>query len=147
MRPASGLVDPLAVRVLSRPRAHAPLLPAATIPGGVLALTLVAPAFDLLRMVQPFLALSAVSVIASGAASAALLVMWLRFPRTSWLAAASLAALASVAMRVMGADVAALLSLLAVIALGIGGAFAPIPESADRRAAVGAADLLGRTTA
>jgi len=146
MRPASGLVEPLAVRVLSRTRAHAPLS-TATIPALVLALTLVAPAFDLLRMVQPSLPLASAAVIASGAASAALLVMWLRFPRTSWLAAASLAAVASLAMRLMGADVAELLSLLAVVALGIGGAFAPTAELADHRTAVRAPDLLGRTTA
>ena len=146
MRPASGLVEPLAVRVLSRTRAHAPLS-TTTIPALVLALTLVAPAFDLLCMVQPSLPLASAAVIASGAASAALLVMWLRFPRTSWLAAASLAAVAGLAMRLMGADVAELLSLLAVIALGIGGAFAPTADLADDRAAVGAPDLLGRTTA
>ena len=98
-------------------------------------------------MVQPSLPLASAAVIASGATSAALLVMWLRFPRTSWLAAASLAAVASLAMRLMGADVAELLSLLAVIALGIGGAFAPTADLADDRAAVGAPDLLGRTTA
>ena len=146
MRPASGLVEPLAVRVLSRTRAHAPLS-TATIPALVLALTLVAPAFDLLRMVQPSLPLASVAVIASGAASAALPVMWMRFPRTSWLAAASLAAVASLAMRLVGADVAELLSLLAVVALGIGGAFAPTAELADHRTAVRAPDLLGRTTA
>ena len=134
------------MRVLSRTRAHAPLS-TATIPALVLALTLVAPAFALLRMVQPSLPLASVAVIASGAASAALLVMWLRFPRTSWLAAASLAAVASLAMRLVGADVAELLSLLAVIALGIGGAFAPTAELADHCTAVRAPDLLGRTTA
>jgi hypothetical protein len=146
MRPASGLVEPLAVRVLSRTRAHAPLS-TATIPAFVLALTLVAPAVDLLRMVQPSLPLASLGVIASGAACGAVLVMWLRFPRTSWLAAASLAAVASFAMRLVGADVAELLSLLAVVALGIGGAFAPTAELADHRAAVRAPDLLGRTTA
>ena len=131
---------------MSRTRAHAPLS-TGTIPALVLALSLVAPAFDLLRMVQPSLPLASVAVIASGAASAALLVMWLRFPRTSWLAAASLAAVASLAMRLVGADVAELLSLLAVVALGIGGAFAPTAELADHRTAVRAPDLLGRTTA
>src|SRR2546425_12576400 len=140
MRPASGLVEPLGVRVLSRTRAHAPLS-TGTIPALVLALSLVAPAFDLLRMVQPSLPLASAAVIASGATSAALLVMWLRFPRTSWLAAASLAAVAGLAMRLMGADVAELLSLLGVIALRIRGAFAPTARLAGGRAAVGGAGL------
>jgi hypothetical protein len=65
-----------------------------------------------------------VGLIASGAAAAGLLLVWARFPRTSWLFAASLAAVAGVAMRLVGADVAPALSLLSVVALGIGGAFA-----------------------
>ena len=115
-------------------------------PPVVLGLSLVAPALDLLRMVQPLLPLASIGVVASAAASAALLVMWLRFPRTSWLAAACLAAVASLAMRLVGADVAAALSLLAVVALGIGGGFAPAAELADDRATVGAPDLLGRAS-
>jgi hypothetical protein len=50
--------------------------------------------------------------------------MWLRFPRTNWLAAAFLAALAGFALRLAGADVAPLLSLLSIVAVGLGGGFA-----------------------
>jgi hypothetical protein len=63
-------------------------------------------------------------LLAIGCSSAVLGVSWARYPRTSWLAAASLAGAASLGMRVVGVDVAPLLSLLAVVALGIGGAFA-----------------------
>src|SRR5439155_45102 len=63
-------------------------------------------------------------------ASNGLRISWARYPRTSWLAAACLAAVASLGMRAVGADVAPLLSLLAVVALGIGGAFAsPVLEA------------------
>ena len=98
-------------------------------------------------MVQPGLGLANAGVVASGVASAMLLIGWVRFPRTSWLAAATLAALASFALRLVGTDLAAVLSLLAIVALGIGGAFAPSVEVADDRATVGATDLLGRTSA
>jgi hypothetical protein len=60
-----------------------------------------------------------------------LLLSWARYPRTSWLAAACLAGLASVGMRAAGADVAPLLSLLAVVALGIGGAFSSPAREAE----------------
>ena len=116
----------------------------ATLAPGVLAIPLIAPALDLLHMVQPGLSLATAGAVASGLASAVLLISWLRFPRASWLAAASLAALASFALRLAGADVAAGLSLLAVIALGIGGAFAPPIDAPEERALVGATDLLGR---
>jgi hypothetical protein len=63
-------------------------------------------------------------------AGVVLLASWVRYPRTSWLAAASLAAIASVGVRAIGAENAPLLSLLAVLALGIGGAFAsPVHEA------------------
>ena len=135
----------MAVSALPRARTRAGSQPATLAPGA-LALTLIAPALDLLHIVQPGLTLATAGVVASGLASVVLLLAWVRFPRTSWLAAASLAALASVAMRLVGADVAAALSLLAVVALGIGGAFAPSVEVADDRAAAGATDLLGRST-
>jgi len=61
-----------------------------------------------------------IGLIASGAAAAALLIVWLRFPRTTWLFAASLATIASLVMRLVGADVAPMLSLLSVVALGVG---------------------------
>jgi len=90
----------------------------------VLVLTLVPPALDLLRSVEPSVVLPTVGLFAASVAAAVLLVAWAHFPRTSWLAAASMAAIASLALRFVGADVAPGLSLLAVIALGIGGAFA-----------------------
>jgi hypothetical protein len=146
MRPASELADPMAVSALPRARIRAPLQ-SATLAPGVLALTLVAPALDLLRVVEPALLLASAGVLASGLGCAVLLIAWLRFPRTSWLAAASLAALAGFAMRLISADVAAALSLLAVVALGIGGAFAAsVAPAEDDRAAVGAPDLLGHSS-
>jgi hypothetical protein len=135
----------MAVSALPRARTRAPLQ-SVTLGPGVLALTLIAPALDLLHIVQPGLGLASAGLVASGIGCAVLLAAWVRFPRTSWLAAAGLAALASFAMRLMGADVAEVLSLLAVVALGIGGAFAPTFESADGRASLAALDLLGRNT-
>lgn len=143
MRPAFDLAKPVAVSALPRTRVRATVQTVA-IPPGVLALTLVAPALDLLGMVQPGLGLASMGVLASIAISGALLIMWLRFPRASWLAAAALAAVASLAMRLVGAEVAAVLALLAVVALGLGGAFAPAAELTDDRVAVGATDLVGR---
>jgi hypothetical protein len=113
----------MAVSALSRSRERAPLKPA-TLPPAVLALTLVAPALDLLAFVQPGLVMPSFGLLAASLAAVALAVVWAHFPRTSWLAAASLAAFASVASRLVGADVAPALSLLAVVGLGIGGAFA-----------------------
>jgi hypothetical protein len=143
MRPAVGLVDPMAVSAVSRERSGAPIQ-TATVPAGVLALTLVAPALDLLRMVEPGLPLDAAGLLASALTCAALLGTWARYPRTSWLLAAALAAIASVTMRLLAVDVAPLLSLLTVVGLGIGGAFAPGADLPDSRATVGAPDLLGR---
>jgi hypothetical protein len=70
-------------------------------------------------------------LLATGLASAVLVASWARYPRTSWLAAASLAAIASTGMRAIGLDEAPLLSLLALVALGIGGAFASPPREAE----------------
>jgi hypothetical protein len=97
----------------------------------VLLLTLVAPALDFLAAVQPGVAVPLIGLLAAGAASAALLGAWLRFPRSSTLAAATLAACSSLGMRLVGADVAPLLSLLAVLALGVGGAFASPRDDAE----------------
>jgi hypothetical protein len=113
----------MAVSALSRTSARAPLA-AISLPPVVLMLTLVAPALDLLAIVQPAAAVASLGLIATAFASAVLGVSWARYPRTSWLAAACLAGIASLGLRVVGADVAPLLSLLAVVALGIGGAFA-----------------------
>jgi hypothetical protein len=112
----------MAVHVLPRSHTHAPQQVA--IPPAVLLLTLIAPAVDLLGQVQSNISLLSAGTVASGLGVVAIVVMWLRFPRTDWLAAACFAALASLVMRVVGADVAPLLSLLAVVALGLGGAFA-----------------------
>ena len=113
----------MAVSALSGARARAKMA-APSLPPVVLVLTLIAPALDLLAMVQPAASVPSLGLVATGLASVLLLVSWGRYPRTSWLAAACLAAVASVGMRAVGADVAPLLSLLAVVALGIGGAFA-----------------------
>jgi hypothetical protein len=113
----------MAVTALPRSHARAPL-DAATLPPAVLVLTLAAPAIDLLKLVQPGVVVPTLGLVAAGVAAAALLAVWVRFPRTSWLAAASLAGFASLALRFIGADVASALSLLAIVALGIGGAFA-----------------------
>jgi|SRR5579859_2537216 len=119
----------MAVSALSRSHARAPLV-ATALPPVVLVLTLIAPALDLLAMVQPAAAVPSVGLLATGLASIGLVGSWARFPRTSWLAAASLAAMASLGLRALGADVAPVLSLLAVVALGIGGAFAtPVREA------------------
>jgi predicted membrane-bound mannosyltransferase len=113
----------VAVSALPRSRARAPIQ-SATVPAAVLGMTLVVPALDLLALVQPGMRMPLVGALATTIACAALLVTWARFPRTSWLAAASLAAIAALAARVLGAEVAPLLSLLAVVALGLGGGFA-----------------------
>jgi hypothetical protein len=115
----------MAVRVLphSAPR-HVDH--AASLPVAVLGLALAPSALDLLNAVQPRLEASLLMPLlaVSSAATLVLLVTWLRFPRTNWLAAATLATAAAVALRVVGADQAPLLSLLSVVALGVGGAFA-----------------------
>ena len=96
----------------------------ANVPAAVLALTLSAPALDLFFTVQPGGPFVIATTAASAAIAAVLLVIWLRYPRTTWLFAATLSAAANVVMRLIGADVAPLLSLLTVVALGVGGAFA-----------------------
>jgi hypothetical protein len=120
----------MAVSALPRTRARAPHRTAQLSPA-VLALTLIAPALDLLGFVQTLGVVPLVGVATTAGAGAVLLLVWARYPRTSWLAAASLASFASLAMRLVGADVAPVLSLLAVIALGLGGAFASSPAEAD----------------
>jgi hypothetical protein len=122
--------DLMAVSTLSRTRANAPLV-ATSLPPVALVLALVAPALDLLAMVQPAAAVPSLGLLATCLASVVLVLSWVRYPRTSWLAAASLAAIASVGMRAVGADVAPLLSLLAVVALGMGGAFASPVRGAE----------------
>ena len=98
----------------------------ASLPGVVLAVALAPSAIDLVKLVQPSLQpyLFMPALVATGFAAFLLLAMWMRFPRTNWLAAASLAAVAALLLRFAGADVAPLLSLLAIVAVGVGGAFA-----------------------
>ena len=115
----------MAVRVLSHSSArHADQ--AGTLPVVVLVLALVPLALDLVKVVQPALAsyLAVPEVIGGSAAALALLITWLRFPRTNWLAAATVAAVAGLVLRLSGADFAPLLSLLAIVAVGVGGGFA-----------------------
>jgi hypothetical protein len=120
----------MAVTALPRTRARASLR-AATLPPVVLVVTLIAPALDLLRIVQPGVLVAGIGVVATAIAATVLLVTWAHYPRTSWLAAASLAGFAGLALRLVGADVAPALSLLAVVALGIGGAFASPPRESE----------------
>jgi hypothetical protein len=120
----------MVVTALPRTRTRAPLR-AATLAPGVLVLTLIAPALDLLAIVQPGVVVPTFGVAATALAAAALALTWARYPRTSWLAAASLAGSAGLGLRVVGADVAPVLSLLAIVALGIGGAFASPPRASE----------------
>lgn len=113
----------MAVSALSGARARAPLV-ATSLPPVVLVLVLIAPALDLLAVVQPAASVPSLTLLATALGSLTIFRSWARYPRTSWLAAAGLAAIASLVMRIVGADVAPMLSLLAVVALGIGGAFA-----------------------
>lgn len=113
----------MAVRVL--PRAHAPRAREGVwLPPLVLAIALMAPALDVFALVQPSELLGKCSVVAAALATGALVAFWLRFPRTNWLTAAGFAATAGLMLRLLGAEVAPLLSLLSIVALGIGGAYA-----------------------
>jgi hypothetical protein len=115
----------MAVHVLPRASAR-PAERVAVVPPLVLALAVLPAVLDLLRIVQPglSLALALPGVGSTAMAGAVLLVAWLRFPRTTWLLAASLAAVVGMALRLAGADVAPVLTLLSLVALGLGGAFA-----------------------
>lgn len=115
----------MAVRVLPHPAARA-ADHVACLPGVVLALALLPSAIDLLDRVQPGLTFYLVlpTLLASGVAALVLVTGWARFPRTGWLAAASFAAVAALVLRFAGVDFASLLSLLAIVAIGVGGGFA-----------------------
>ena len=113
----------MAVRALPRPHVRSTTT-AGPLPALVLILALAPLALDLLVLVQPNLLPVQLGPMAALPAAAVLSAMWLRFPRTNWLVAASVAAMASLALRLVGSDVAPLQSLLSVVALGIGGAFA-----------------------
>jgi hypothetical protein len=131
----------MAVRVLAQSSTSRAAPRAAALPVAVLALALLPAALDLLRLVQPGVsqALSLPTALASAAAAAVLVVMWLRFPRAAWLAAAAFAACSSLALRLLGADIAPALSLLSILAIGLGGGFlsadatpVEVRHSADR---------------
>jgi|SRR5579859_3748303 len=115
----------MAVRVV-------PLAPTRTadqpsgLPSVVLLFALAPSALDLFALVQPGLAasLATADAVACAAATLVLLLTWIRFPRTAWLLAATVAAAIGLALRVIGADTAPLLSLLAIVAIGMGGGFA-----------------------
>jgi hypothetical protein len=130
----------MAVSALPRFRAHVRRRPA-TVPLVVLAVTLVAPAIDLVTVVQPTVQLPGVALAATAIAALGLLVSWVLFPLSSWLAAATVAAGASVVMRLLGAEYAPALNLLALVALGLGGAFAS-PSGQPDDARVHSADAL-----
>jgi hypothetical protein len=120
----------MAVTAIPRPRARAPLV-AESLPVAVLVPPLLAPGLDLLRMVQPIVGVPGLGPSAAALGALVLVLAWLRYPRTGWLGAAALAAVASLAMRLLGADVAPLLGLLAVVALGVGGGFASPRQAAE----------------
>jgi hypothetical protein len=112
----------MAVRVLPRSQAR-PSHPIVTVPLIVLGVALLPPAVDLLARVQSDIPLTSAADVVGGLACAALLVMWLRFPRTTWLMAACFAAAASLALRLVGVNLAPVFALLSILALGVGGAF------------------------
>jgi hypothetical protein len=116
----------MAVRALATGTVDAAYQPAGGIPPMGLAVVLVPAALDLLAAVMPALAQTLLmpSAVAGGAAAAVMLLAWLRFPRASWLAAATFAAAISAVLRLNGDQVAWLVSLLSIVALGIGGGFA-----------------------
>jgi hypothetical protein len=121
----------MAVTVLHRSRAHSPLV-ATSVPIVALLVTLIPPAFDLLATLQPgFQMFEVVVLVGSAVAALSLILVWARYPRTNWLFAACVAAVGSASLRVAGADVAPLLSLLAILALGVGGAFASRARDLD----------------
>jgi hypothetical protein len=115
----------MAVRIVAHAQAR-PAQQSVGLPPVALAIVLVPAALDLLRIVQPALtgALASPAAWASASAAAVLLGLWLRYPRATWLLAASFAACASLVLRLVGAELGPLLSLLSIIGLGMGGAFA-----------------------
>jgi hypothetical protein len=114
----------MAVSALPRTHARAPSL--GGVHPAVLLVSLVAPALDLLAIVQTHAALPMLTLAWCGLAAVLLGITWLRHPREAWLAAAALSMAASGALRLVepSGATAPLLSLLGIVALGIGGAFA-----------------------
>lgn len=123
----------MAVVILRHPRMVArPLV--ATLPHAVVGAALVPPLLDLLAQLQREPLLSAAAFGASIVAAGLLLSTLALAIRTPAITAAVLAMLASLALRFVGADSAPLLSVAAVLALGLGGAF---------KSESGGSDLLG----
>jgi hypothetical protein len=121
----------MAVSALPRTRPHTQQQ-SGSIGPLVLGVTLVTPGLDLLAVVLPGLqVITLLSLVASSVATAVLVLSWLRFPRTSWLAAAMLASVAGLATRVVGLELGPLLAVLTVLALGVGGAFASAPRDVE----------------
>ncbi len=114
----------MAVTTLPRTRARQAPSVVTTLPPLVLVVALLPLALDLLGNVHAAISVDSAAMISAAFAALALAVAWARYPRTSWLAAAVLAAAASAAVRMVGAEIAPALSLLAVLAVGIGGGFA-----------------------
>ena len=117
--------------VTTLPRALAGVRSSGAVHPLALLACLVAPGLDLLGLVQSHAGLPLLSLVASAGAGVLLLAIWARHVREAWLAAAALAMLASGALRLVAASgpQAPLLSLLAVLALGVGGAFSsPVPD-------------------
>ena len=112
--------------VTAVPRALSGSRSVGAVPAAILLASLAAPALDLFGLVQSQAALPALSLACCGVAGLLLLGVWARQPREAWLAAAALAMLASAALRLgpAAAPQAPVLSLLGVLALGVGGAFA-----------------------
>jgi hypothetical protein len=115
----------MAVTAYPHPRTRTRTAPLATasLPPLVLVLILVPPALDLVGYVQASRSLELPALVAAALAAVGLGVSWPRMPGFNWLFAATFAAVASLAMRVAGADVASALSLLTILAVGLGGAF------------------------
>jgi hypothetical protein len=131
---ASGPVD-----VDVEPEADAVAPSSSGLPPLALAVVLVPLAIDLLTTVMPALTQPMLlpSTLASLGAAALLLVLWLResdLRSASWMAAATIAAAISVVLRMNGEEFAALVSLLSVVALGIGGGFASSDVAASTEA-------------
>ena len=97
----------------------------ARVPLAVLGVALAPSLLDLLHLLLRESALAAAAGAASAAAALALVAVLLRGPRTTSVAAAMVAFEVSVLARSAGIAWAPLLALLAVVALGVGGAFRP----------------------
>lgn len=102
-------------------------------PVAIVAIAVAIPALDLLALLQDAPLLGEVALGVCAFTSVALAVCLARRLSAVWLQAALLAFVASLALRVAfsGSEAAAALSLLGVLALGIGGAFEPPSGSVD----------------